>query len=37
MLDDQTNQQRQMVAYGNMTEAEKKLNKHDLVSYKNKE
>lgn len=37
MLDDQTNQQRQMVAYGNMTEAEKKLNKNDLVSYKNKE
>ena len=37
MLDDHMNTRRDMHMYGNMTEAEKKFNRNDLVSYKNKE
>ena len=37
MLDEQMNTKRNLGAYGNMTEAEKKMNRNDLVSYKYKE
>jgi hypothetical protein len=37
VLDNQMDQRRSMALYGNMTEAEKKFNKNDLISYKNNE